>query len=283
MGKVTIAIITDSTSDIPKEYAEKHNIFVLPLHINLPEGDYLDGVDITPEEVYKRMPKVIPTTSQPSPGDIKQMFERIKKEGYKEAIAICISMELSGTFDSISMCAKEENELIVHLLDSHRISMALGLLVMQAVEMNEKEYSSQKILDVLMSSWKSTNDFFCMPSLNYLIKGGRIGLVAGTLGTLMGIIPIISINEQGRYYTYAKNRSYSNAIKKIEETIRDLVKSKIVDIAVMNGNAMEQAEKLYANLKDIDNLRNIYFSKISPVLGVHTGPGLIGVAYRVIG
>lgn len=283
MTKGNIAIITDSSCDIPKEYIEQHHIFVLPLHINMPEGHYLDGVDITPEEVYSRMPKVVPSTSQPSPGDIKQIFELIKKEGYKEAIAVCMSSALSGTFDVITMCAKEEHELKVHLFDSHRLSMALGMLVMQTVEMNENGCSYEEILNSLHDSWKKTNDFFCMPTLSYLIKGGRIGLVAGTLGTLMGIIPIITINDEGRYFTFAKNRNYSMAIQKIEETIRELVKDKMADIAVMQGDAVEMAKELYANLKNIDGLRNIYFCKVSPALGVHTGPGLIGVAYRIIG
>lgn len=282
MKKGNIAIITDSSCDLPKDYIKEHNIYVLPLHIHMPDGHYLDGVDITPEEVYSRMPKVVPTTSQPSPGDIKQLFERLKKEGYKEAIAVCISAGISGTFDVISMCAKEEDTLIVHAFDSRRLSMALGLLIMQAVEMNEKDCSSQKILEALNNSWKKTNVFFSMPSLIYLIKGGRIGLVAGTLGILMGIIPTISINDAGLYYTYAKNRSYTIAVKKIEETIKDLVKGKLVDIAVMHGNALDKAKELYANLKNIDSIRNIYFSSVSPALGVHTGPGLIGVAYRII-
>lgn len=277
-----IAIITDSSCDIPKEYIISHHIFVLPLHVNMPDGHYLDGVDITPEEVYARMPEVVPSTSQPSPGDIKQLFEQIKKEGYTEAIAVCISSGLSGTFDVIGMCAKEEHELTVHLFDSHRLSMALGLLVMQAVEMNEKGCSSQEVLDLLNGSWEKTNCFFCMPTLSYLIKGGRIGLVAGTLGTLLGIIPTISINEEGRYYTFTKTRSYSQAIKKIEDTIKEIVKDKMVNIAVLQGNAIEKATELYSNLKNLDGLHNIFLCHISPALGVHTGPGLIGVAYRII-
>ena len=143
------------------------------------------------------MPEVIPSTSQPSPGDIRQLFVQIKEEGYSEAIAVCISSGLSGTFDVIGMCAKEEPELKVHLFDSHRLSMALGLLVMHAVEMSEKGCRAQEILDALIGGWQHTNCFFCMPSLHYLIKGGRIGLVAGTLGTLLGIIPTVSINEDG--------------------------------------------------------------------------------------
>jgi DegV family protein with EDD domain len=283
MVKSTIAIITDSSCDIPGDYIEQHHIFVMPLQVNMPDGQYYDGVDITPDEVYARMPKVIPSTSQPSPGYVQQVLERIKGEGYREAIAVCMSSGLSGTYSVICMCAKEVEGLVVHAVDSHRLSMALGLLVMWAVEMNEKGRPSREIIAALNDGWKNTNAFFCMPSLLYLIKGGRIGLVEGTIGTLLRIVPVISINnEEGRYYTYAKMRSYPLAIKKIEDTIRALVNNRMVNIAVMHGGALEQAKRVYASLENVAGLCNIYMCQISPALGVHTGPGLFGVAYRVI-
>jgi DegV family protein with EDD domain len=283
MTKGTVAIITDSSCDIPRDYIEQHHIFVLPLQVNMPEGRYYDGVDITPDEVYSRMPKVIPSTSQPSPGNVQQVLERIKEEGYSEAIAVCISSRLSGTYSVFCMCAKEIEGLAVHVVDSHRLSMALGLLVMYAVEMNEEGRPSAEILATLNDGWKKTNAFFCMPTLSYLIRGGRIGLVEGTIGTLLRIIPVISINnEEDRSYTYAKMRSYPLAIKKIEETVRTLVSNKRVNIAVMHGGALEQAKKVYASLEDMPGLVNAYMSQISPALGVHTGPGLLGVAYRLI-
>ncbi|MDP4133619.1 MAG: DegV family protein [Bacillota bacterium] len=283
MKKSNIAIITDSSCDIPRDYIEQHHIFILPLNINMPDGQYLDGVDITPDEVYAVMPKVIPSTSQPSPGYIMQVFEQIKEEGYQEAIAICMSSGLSGTYGVIQMCAKETEGLTVHVVDSHRLSMALGLLVIKAIEMNEKGHSATEIVVSLNEDWKKANGFFCIPSLSYLIKGGRIGLVMGTLGTLLRIIPVISINnEEGCYFTYAKTRSYSLSIKKIQETIKAIVKDKMFDIAVLQGGALEQAKKVYSSLENIEGLRNIYMCHISPALGVHAGPGLLGVAYRII-
>ncbi len=283
MTKSKIAIVTDSTSDITQEYIDKHHIFMLPLQVHTPEGQFLDGVDITPDEVYSRMPEVIPTTSQPSPEYVQGVFKRIKEEGYTEAIVICISSGLSATYGVARMCAQAEEGLTVHVVDSHRISMALGFQVMQTVEMNEEGKSSKEILDALKEGWETTNGFFCMPTLRYLIKGGRIGHVEGTLGTLLRITPVISINnEEGRYFTYAKVRSYSKAILRIEEAIKSIVKGKRSDIAVMQGGALEKARELYASLKNLEGLRKIYMCQISPVLGVHTGPGLLGVAYRIL-
>jgi len=189
---------------------------------------------------------------------------------------------LSGTFNVFGMCAKEEYDLHIHMFDSRRLSMALGLLVIQAVDMNEAGSSSAEILAALEDSWANTNGYFCIPTLHYLIKGGRIGLVTGTLGTILGIVPVISINQDGRYFTYAKCRNYSCAIKKIEESIRKIAADKRIDIAVLYGNAAEKAKIVHANLKNLKGLRNLYLCQISPALGVHTGPGLVGLAYRII-
>ena len=277
-----IAVITDSSCDIPKDYIEQHHIFVLPLQVNMPEGQFLDGVDITPDEVYARMPEVVPTTSQPCPETIRRVFDQIKAEGYGEAIAVCMSSGLSGTYDVIRMCEKDVEGLLVHVIDSRRLSMALGLLVMQAVEMNEKGSTSFEIVASLNDGWKKANGFFCIPSLSYLVKGGRIGLVAGTIGTLLGIIPVISINEDGKYFTSAKLRSYKHAIKRIEETVRTIVKNKIADIAVLQGGALEHAKEVYSSMEEMAGLRNLYLCPISPALGVHTGPGMFGIAYRIL-
>ncbi|MHB1314275.1 MAG: DegV family protein [Christensenellales bacterium] len=277
-----IAIITDSSCDIPRDYIDQHHLFILPLQVNMPSGQFLDGVDITPDEVYAQMPGVIPTTSQPSPEYVQNVFAQIKKEGYAEAVAVCMSSGLSGTYDVVRMCAAQENGLAVHVLDSHRLSMALGLLVMQAVELSEQGKSAKEIMDALQTGWKKTNGLFCIPSLTYLIKGGRIGLVAGTIGNLLGIIPIITINDEGKYFTLAKQRSYKLAIRKIEETVRSIVKNKIADIAVLQGGALESAKAVFASFKDMIGLRNLYMCHISPALGVHTGPGMFGVAYRIV-
>lgn len=282
MTRGPIAIITDSSCDIPKEYIATHHIFVLPLHVNMPNGNFLDGVDITPSEVYKGMPEVIPSTSQPSPGDISDLFQQIKKEGYKEALAVCISSGLSGTYEVIKLCAKDEKELIVHTFDSRRLSMALGLIVMQAVEMNEEGCSIIRIIDSLNGSRSSTNGFFCIPTLTYLIKGGRIGRVAGTIGTLLGIVPIISINEEGHYFTSAKTRSYAIAIKKMVDRVKEIIKDKIADIAVLQGGAIDLAKEIFALFTNYEGVRNLHFCEISPALGVHTGPGLVGLTYRII-
>ncbi len=282
MTKSRIAIITDSTSDLPKEYLEQHHVFMIPLQVHMPKGQFLDGVDIMPDEVYDGMPEVIPTTSQPAPEYVRQVFEQVKAEGYKEAIVLCISSGLSGTYDVMRLCEGDVEGLTVHVIDSRRLSLALGFQVMHAVELNEKGLSANELVNALKDEWKKTNVFFCMPTLTYLIKGGRIGLVAGTVGKLLGLVPVITMNEDGKYITLAKTRSYAKAIDKIKESVGELVAGKMADVAVLQGGAKDVAKEVFASLKNLNGLRNLYSGQVSPVLGVHTGPGLFGIAYRIV-
>ncbi len=280
--KSPFAIITDSTSDLPKEYLEQHHVFMIPLQVHTPKGQFLDGVDITPDEIYDGMPEVIPTTSQPAPDYVQQVFEQIKAEGYREAVAICISSGLSGTYDVLRLCARDVEGLAVQVVDSRRLSMALGFQVMHAVDMAEEGKSLHDVVIALNDGWKQTNGLFCMPTLTYLIKGGRIGLVAGTVGKLLGLVPVIMINDEGKYITLAKTRSYTKAIDKIKEVVGELIAGKLADVAILQGGAKEQAKQVFDSLKNLKGLRNLHMAQISPVLGVHTGPGLFGIAYRIV-
>jgi DegV family protein with EDD domain len=166
MNKGNIAIITDSSCDLPAEYIRNKSVYILPLRVNFPEGSFRDGVDILPEEVYARMPDETPTTSQPTPDDVRDVLDRVLADGYGEAVAICLTSAMSGTFNLVSMCAKEETALAVHVVETHRLSMAHGLLVAQAVEMNEQGKTAQEIADAITAGWQSANNYFCLSTLN---------------------------------------------------------------------------------------------------------------------
>jgi DegV family protein with EDD domain len=278
----TIAIVTDSISDLPREYVEKHRIFIMPLTVNVPEGQLLDHIEITPDEVFARMPAVIPTTSQPNPDYVMQVFERIKEEGYSEAIVVCASSAVSGTYAVITLCAEQVKGLRVQTVDTLRFSMASGFMVMQAVEMRDAGASFEQILEALRTANRRSNGFFSLPTLDYLIKGGRIGRVQGAIGNLLGIVPVISISDDGHLYTFAKARSFHKAIAHIEELIRKIVEGKVCELAILFATDRENANVIRDRLKDIKGLRNMFMCQIGPVLGVHAGPGLLGVAYRIV-
>lgn len=272
-----IAIVTESSCDLPKELLEKYNISVVPLRIIYPEREYSDGVDITPEEVYSRMPKEIPSTSLPSFKDITAVYDRLRNEGYKKILSIHLSANLSGTVNLIRMIAKEYDDLDIEVIDSKNVSIGVGLLVYHAAKCIEEGMNFKEISEQLIKFRDNVKVFFCIPVLDYLKKGGRIGLVSATIGTLMNLKPIISVNSDGKYYTHAKVRGWKNALESIYDVTRELVGDKNMLVAVYHGAAEEDALAIKEKFASIPNVSEILFGKISPSMGVHTGPGLIGI------
>lgn len=278
-----IAIVTDSTCDLDQELAEKLNIHILPLKVVYPDGaEYQDGIEITPEEVYARMPEETPSTSMPGPGDIRALFEKLRDEGYQQVIAIHISSGLSGTLDVVRMVAKDFPELEVEIIDSKALSLALGFLVLKAVQLRDLGAKFREIIDELHQARQKIKVFFVVKTLEYLKKGGRIGLVSGSLGEILDVKPIISINEDGKYYTYSKVRGRARSLAKLKEIFKEKTKGKTINLAVAHSDAVEEAKAIYQELLESASckIKESWFGQIGPVMGVHAGPGLIGIAYE---
>lgn len=278
-----IAIITDSTCDLDQEQAEKLNIHILPLKVVYPDGtEYQDGIEITPEEVYARMPEETPSTSMPGPGEIRALFEKLRDEGYNQVIAIHISSGLSGTLDVVRMVAKDFPELEVEIIDSKALSLALGFLVLKAVQLRDIGAKFREIIDELYQTRQKIKVFFVVKTLEYLKKGGRIGLVSGSLGEILDVKPIISINEDGKYYTFGKVRGRARSLAELKEIFKEKTRGKTINLAVAHSDALEEARSIYQELLESASckIKDSWFGQIGPVMGVHAGPGLIGIAYE---
>jgi DegV family protein with EDD domain len=276
-----IALITDSTSDLPKDIQKKYNIKVLPLHVIYKDAVFSDGVDITPEEVYQSLPVEIPSTSLPAAGKIIELFHRLKEEGYMDIISIHISSGLSGTYSMIKNMEETARQigLKLHVIDSKSISMGLGFLVIKAAQLIENNLPVNEIINRLNRFRDEIKVFFVLKSLEYLRKGGRIGLVEGTLGDILSIKPIISVNSEGIYYTIAKTRGRRGSIAKLVDIARSVIGKGRVRIAVMHGNALDEAIGIVQRMKRDINTNEIITGQVGPVVGVHTGPGLVGISF----
>jgi DegV family protein with EDD domain len=273
-----IALVTDSSSDLEKEIIEKYNIQTIPLKIIYSDREYDDGVDISSEEVYERFDQEIPKTSMPSQTDIMKVFDRLREEGYKKILSIHLSCNLSGTVDVVKMISKQYEDLEIEVIDSKSVSIGVGMLVHEAARLISQSIPMAEIKDALNKAKDKINVFYCIPVLDYLRKGGRIGLVAATLGTIMDLKPIISVNKDGRYYTCAKVRGRKKSLEKLVEIASDLMKDKKVSVSVYHGAAKEEALKIKEYLATLPNVQEIFFGQISPAMVVHTGPGLVGLA-----
>jgi DegV family protein with EDD domain len=277
-----LAIVTDSTCDLEREYLEQHDIYVLPLKIIYGEKQYLDRVDITPEEICRRFPDEIPTTSMPGPGEVEELFRKLKGKGYDHVICLHISSGLSGTFDVVKMVAKDFSDLNIEVIDSKALSLGLGFLVMKAVQLKELGVKFTELISQIEEARKRTKVFFVIKTLEYLKKGGRIGFIQGSFGELLNIKPIVSINEAGKYYTYAKSRGRKNSIEKLFEIFQEITAGKKITLAVMHSDAEEECDNLLERiLKNSNAIITRHFKgQIGPGMIVHSGPGLLGLAFQ---
>ena len=274
-----IAIVTDSTAYIPNDFVKKHNIHVVPLKIHWDETTLVDGVDITPDQFYERLEKssTIPSTSQPSAGDFLQVFKELAPQ-YSGIIVPLISSGISGTVDSAKTAASMFSEIPVEIIDTHSTSGGLGLVVMavaQAVSENKNLKKTKKIADDIVNRLKL---FFVVDTLKYLHKNGRIGGASRYFGSALSIKPILYLDGQGKIDALEKVRTRRKATARLIELAIEQANGKPVNVSVMHANALEEVKNLRNQLLEELDCKQIEIYDISPVIGVHVGPGTIGLA-----
>ena len=277
-----IAILVDSCSDVPKEYREKYRMYVAPLTIVYKDAEYRDGVDIQPEDVFARFAEEIPSTSLPSPASVAELFRQIKADGYDKVIAVIISSGLSGTFEMVSGFGPAPEGLEAYYVDTKDIGIGSGFSAIRAGELIEQGLSFAEVCRGVEEAAKNTKLVFCVSTLEYLVKGGRIGLVAGMVGTILDLKPVISCNEDGIYYTVAKARGRKKSLAlALEKAVEFAAGATEYNITVMHGAAKEEADALLASMKErLPDFRYAVEGQITPALVVHTGPGLIGIGVQ---
>ncbi|WP_139652804.1 DegV family protein [Raoultibacter phocaeensis] len=282
MKNTEIALIVDSCTDVPENLIESYGMYVVPLTVNYHDGSYLDKVTITPQEVYDRFSEEIPTTSTPSSASAKAVFEQVIADGYTQAVVVTISSGLSATYELLCSTAQEFPELSSVVVDTKNIGMGAGLSAIRAAQLIEQGVAFSEMEARMARVVKNTKVFFCVDTLEYLHKGGRIGLVTFAVGSLLDMRPVISCNEEGVYYTVSKARGRKQSLKKAL-SVAEKFASEFPEcaIAVVNGDAALEAEGVLAEMKDhVANHTAVYDGQISPVLVVHTGPGLIGIGVQ---
>lgn len=281
MNENKIAILTDSCSDVPGNLLERFHIYQISLSINYKDKSYRDRIDITPEEVYENLENEIPHTSLPSVGEIQDMLEKIKADGYNQIIIPTISSGLSGTYKTIQMVCDERKEIKTAVIDTKNIALGSGFFAIYAAQLIEKGMGFDEIVKKLESKIESSHIYYSLKTLQYLVKGGRIGRVEGMFGSLLQIKPIISCDKDGIYYTVAKVRGRKQSINEIMEIIQEKIKDKKnYYLTICHGYAQEEADKIMERMQPyIDDAALFMEGQISPALGVHTGPGLIGIGF----
>lgn len=284
MTSEKIAILVDSGCDVPETIAQADNFYVIPLKIIYKDAEYTDKLDITAEEIYDRLPIEIPKTSLPEGAYIQKIFEQIVADGYEKVLAITISSGLSGTFNSVRLVAQDFPMLETFMFDTKNIGIGAGVHAIRAAELIASSSSFDAITKVLANEVKNSKIFFSVATLEYLQKGGRIGLVSSIVGNMLNLNPIISCNDDGIYYTVAKSRGRKKSLEKSVKLVKAFVGNhQKVRLFVAHGNAAKEALILVEALKTaIPQAIDVLYGQISPALVVHTGPGLIGIGAQIL-
>lgn len=274
-----IALIIDSTCSLPERYIEHFPIKVARLKVIYKEAEYTDGIDITPSQVYSHLEQELPTTSMPTVDELNCIYEELIEEGYTHVIGLPISSGLSGTINSFRIASENYSDRITsYVFDFKHLSMAIGLNVIKLAEMIQSGVSFDEICAFLPTLQANTHMFFTVETLEYLIKGGRIGKVSGCIGQLLNLKPIITMSEDGGYITHSKVRGFKQAFKALESIGSSYLEQGPCKIAIMTGTMQEEAEKLKEALCGHPNAKDIYVGQITPVVGIHSGPQLLAIA-----
>ncbi|MGM9524671.1 MAG: DegV family protein [Peptococcaceae bacterium] len=286
MSTDKIAILVDSGTDVPPGLIEKYHMFVAPLRIIFSDGEYNDGIDLTAAQLYQRLPQEIPKTSLPSAEIVLQVLDQIRAEGYNKVLVVTISSGLSGTYNMLTLLASNIKDLDIYVYDTRNIAIGSGFSAIQAAEYIAAGMDWHTLKQTMIASTSKSKVFFCLDTLEYLQKGGRIGLVTAMLGTALNLKPIISCNTDGVYYTVAKVRGRQQSLKKVLElAVKFAGNAKKYNIALIGSGqlGLNDAASIRDDvLQKLPNRNLLIEGELGCCLGVHVGPGLVGVGVQIL-
>jgi DegV family protein with EDD domain len=275
-----IRIVTDCAADLPKEELKKLGIIQVPLYIQFPEGE-INSADITADEFYNRlemMRPAVPSTAQPSSGMFKTIYQKISTAS-RNILSIHISSGLSGTINSARVGAENLKDSVVNIFDSMTLSGGERFQVLAAARAARSGWNIKAILDRLEIIRANTEVIYTLNTLEYLARGGRIGRVQALMGSLLNLKPIIRVDHaDGKYTTVAKGRTITQNLELIVDHIAEMYGSIPLWATILHGRLEDGAQSLLKVMQERLNIRQSEILRISPVLGVHTGPGIVGTA-----
>ena len=277
-----IALITDSACDLDLNTLRENNINLLPLRIIYSNSDYRDRIDISPQEVYDNLEKEVPKTSLPSAQETEEVLNKLEQEGYTHVICISISNGLSGSFNAIRLALEDHPKLTSFVYDSKILAYPQGEIVLEVAKLIKEGKSYEEIIKEIPEIRKRVIGYFTINTLEYLKRGGRIGRLAGTVGELLNLKPIITTDEDGVYYNVAKVRGRKQSLSKMTELLKGYLAKNKCEIAILHAGCEDEAIKYMNSLKDLTNIVSIKIAEISPALGIHGGPGLIGFSVKMV-
>jgi DegV family protein with EDD domain len=273
-------IVTDCAADLPAEELEALDITQAPLYIQFPEGE-VNSADLTADQFYDRleaMRPAIPTTALPSEGIFASIYRKLAATS-KQILSLHISSGLSGTFNSARMGGEQVKEAEVTVVDTMTLSGGERFQVLAAAWAAKAGWGIKAIIERLSQIRENTEVIYTLETLEYLARGGRIGRVQALLGSALKLKPVIRVERaDGKYSTVAKSRTIAQSLTTITDHLAEMYGSVPLWATVLHGRFAEGADALAKSLGERLNVKKLEILRISPVLGVHTGPGIVGAA-----
>jgi DegV family protein with EDD domain len=275
-----VKIVTDGGGDLPKGFAAEYGVTIVPANIIFGRDVFRGDVDLDADQFYRMLQESShhPTTSQPTPGDFVAAYERARDEGHTEIISIHASSTLSGTFSSASLASKQVEGLDIRLIDTHTLSMAEGFQVMVAAAAARAGRSADEIVRLVEQTGRETEFFFTLDTLDYLVKGGRVGRVRGMVGSLLGLKPVITVEKaDGAYTTAGTARTFKKAMQMLADKAAAVAAGGPARVAILHANAPDLVGEVEQLVREKFQPVWTKTIQVTPTLGVHTGPRAVGV------
>lgn len=275
-----IAIIADSTCDIPDALIERYGIIVIPHYIIWGEEQFLDRVNLQPEAFYQRLvvDELRPTTAQASAADFLDGIHKAVEQGASEALILTVSSAMSGAYEMAKVAASKA-DIPVKVIDSKGPTMTLGWQTLAAARARDEGATMDEIIERVARVRESLVQIVAMETLEYLHTGGRIGDAAKWVGALMKVKPVVSINHvTGRVEPMGLTRTHSAMVRMLYRKFFDALQmGKKLRIAVLHGNVLDEAQLLAERIRDEFNPLELIINITGPVLGINTGPGALAL------
>lgn len=273
---MSIKIVTDSTCDLPESVIARCGITVVPLYINVGSKGYLDGVELSRQEFYERLPTYnpLPTTATPGTDMFRKAYDKLASEGATEILSLHISISLSATVDVARLAAKETRSVPMTVMDSRQLSLGTGFLVERAAQAAAEGGSMREIMALLQDQISRTYVIAALDTLEYLRRSGRMNSAVAALGTLLQMKPLLKMYD-GKP-TAERVRTNNGATERLVSQMSDL--APFERVAFVHSHAPAKAESLRLKVQHLLPSGEIPSVEITPVLGANIGPGAAGFA-----
>ncbi len=276
-----VALVTDSTTNLPKELSKGYDIYVVPSLVIWGGEELRDGFDIQPNDFYKRLSGAaeMPSTSQPSPAAFKEMFEKLAGSGFSDILCLCVSAKLSGTIASAQLAKDMIKGINIEIVDGYSASMGTGWPLLEAAKAAKAGKSLRECAEIAKKAGAQSGVLLMVDTLEFLHRGGRIGGGARFLGTALNLKPILEIKD-GVLEAVERVRTKAKALDRIAELAEERIAGRRpVHLAVLHANAAEDAKALLDQASKRIKPIETALADVSPAVGTNTGPGTLGIAF----